>query len=447
MKNQKGFTLVEIVVAVGIMGIVTYAGVSAYQYFMGQSKKELKKLDNISEFTLFAKDVAKLAEGAGISTYYLNFPITKSCGQASQGSIATTPCLQTLDSKEVFHPITSTDLPSNLNNPNNLCIQFYRDAFGSLKRKKAFPGDNSRKEDLLHNEAFTYDFDKSVYATWPLVDESSKPFVVMKRRSDGLVLRTMDAPFSASNPSSQYAFFKAQGELNISQLEGYPFLIYGSLFVDQFMIHVAEDIVSCHENRAFCDSQAQTYNSCMKLAGGPALNCPNPALAPVIATENLYAIKFRPLNEVKRNQFFNGLSLNTLPANCSESWDNVRQANFYLFPTSTMSIQPPLDGGATGWDDSHITSFMNVKGQAHFYGFWNTSEIDEGLMTAVPIDIVSYYIAISGTAPNLQKDLMAKIYSEIQAVNPREKIRNLKAPFYFARKLGTQELSIWYNPK
>jgi len=66
MKNQRGFTLVEIMVSVAIMGIVTYAGVSAYQYFMGQSKKELKKLDDISEFTLFAKDIAKLAEGAGI---------------------------------------------------------------------------------------------------------------------------------------------------------------------------------------------------------------------------------------------------------------------------------------------------------------------------------------------------------------------------------------------
>src|SRR5690606_16395368 len=129
------------------------------------------------------------------------------------------------------------------------------------------------------------------------------------------------------------------------------------------------------------------------------------------------------LDESKRNAYFKDLTLSKLPSNCTEGWDRTRQTSFYPFPTNSMSLQPPLDGGNIGWSEAAIANFISSKGMQHFYELLpGNSSIAEGLMTAVPIDIVSYFVEVNNDGMNPSKNLMAAIYSENQVVAPRTKV-------------------------
>lgn len=115
LKNSKGFTLVEMLIASAIMVVVVAGGYQAYNYFNQQTVKEAKKMDQVSEFTALTKDLISFTEGAGISTFYLNMPIkVTSCAENE-------PCVRKLNG-EKFE--TATNLPTNLT--SNTCMQFLK---------------------------------------------------------------------------------------------------------------------------------------------------------------------------------------------------------------------------------------------------------------------------------------------------------------------------------
>lgn len=129
--DSRGLSLPELMVGISITLAVSFGGIKAYEYFLKETKKETARLDDIAEFNLLTRDFLKFAEGAGISTAYLNAPIQ------TQGCPETLPCVRKLQDAK-FIPATSSDLPQEF--LGSECTQFFKDAKGALEAKSAFPG-------------------------------------------------------------------------------------------------------------------------------------------------------------------------------------------------------------------------------------------------------------------------------------------------------------------
>jgi prepilin-type N-terminal cleavage/methylation domain-containing protein len=448
VNRQKGFSLVEMMVAMAIIVGLVAAGFTAMEYFNKQTKKEFKKLDDIQEFTQLTKDISKFVEGAGVSTAYLNMPIKKECDESTGR-----PCLRKIGPDPVsggegLLAASSGDYPAVLG--GNACVQFYRDSFGKMTEKESFPGINNSiyKAKTKSFNDFRYEAsEKELYATWELKDDSSAPFMLIKRRSTPVVFKLSGHGdlHTGQSGDSDYTFFYSDSPVqNMQDLIGYPFLVYSTLFLDQYLIKIADDVVSCGENLSKCLSEQKK----MKKAGMEQTELASAGATPIDASK-IYIIKFRSIPE--SDPFFQEVYQKlSIPSGCLSGWDSTRQSmNMFFFPTKAFSV---VQNSGTS---SILTYPVNeteikVESLAHYYGDLSdpekglvSSRVLHGMMNALPIDIVRYKVKTEPTTN--KKQLVSELF---YALGNKEKVKinELKAPFYFARRLGTQELSLWYNP-
>lgn len=447
--SQNGFTLVEVIVAVGLVGLVTLGAFKTYQFFVKETHKEIVLMGDLTEFNQLTRDLLKFSEGAGVSTVYLNLPYKISNCDSNKGE----PCLMKMvDGK--FAPTESADVPSVLTKKS--CGQFYKESMGTLSGRKAYAG-RSSNDVLMQIEDIQVKIptDIELMATWPLIDEQSTPFLLMKMREGGLFLNMLKKPTEVSRSTNlshkkvTHAFFEYElnpddpklGIHNVKKMLGYPFLIYNSFLPAHFTIQYAHEIISCREKRSECLKIINNIN--------PSVNesSTDDALSSDFSTkfpDNVFAVDFKAISF--ENPFFSKIIENQkLPSDCYSVWDPLKQdAKNYFFPSAAYSVH---EVNPSSISDLAGSDPLNVLHLNHYYTGVNLTgmgtAINKGVMIAVPLDIISYKVekALNG------KDM--KLVSELwhaTEIKKKTKIEKLKGPFMMTRKLGSSELGIWYNP-
>ena len=434
-KNHSGYSLTEIMIAAGIIGIVSLAGMRAFQYFNKETKKELSKMDNLAEFNLLAQDFLKFAESAGISTAYLNLPVKTS------GCSATEPCVRKLVNNTLVNP-KAGEVPQAIT--QNACIQFYWDGKGSLDYQLAYPEKPNRKDEIVNIENLnlsSFQNNADIVASWTLKDEKSPPFMLLKLREKQVILKYLrGSKFEISRSSNtnnlRHAFFESdESPETVGQLKGFPFLIYNSILNNHFTIQYAKDIIPCKERASECKTLlgkiSQTPATDVELSANSNSKFPDKVFA--IHFENINFDK-SPFREIKNNY--------SVPAKCLGSgWGQGKQSpGDYLFPSKAFSVAEP----DSSTSDLGGIDPVNVLHLSHYYTGVNLSQdLKKGLMVALPIDIVSYKIKKTKDSKQLQL-----LTDQWHATENKEKVRisNLKGPLFITRKLGSPEIGLWYNP-
>ena len=427
-------------IAAAIMVVVVLGGVAAYNHFRSQTVVEISKMDDISQFNLLTKDLITFSEGAGISTFYLNMPIkTTSCTDDL-------PCVRQLDNKNFVTPTGS--MPAELSGKD--CIQFYKDAEGKLESKLAFPGKPALKDKIWDNpEIDLASMTRELYATWVLKDATSPSFLMMKTRDNSVHLSLLRKNLQKSRDKNQashnvlYAAFESDSDIDvIKNLKGYPFLIYNSTFISHYTIQFAEDIIDCKHDLNQCKELTKKIGGFGTPADLPILLATNAStfgqFIGAAATEKVYFIKFSPI-DFTQPFFQNIYSGNDLPSDCQTSWgEGLQPSSQYLFPTKALSVSEVSE------EISDLKPApINVLHLNHHYGDKPSGQIEKGIMVALPIDIITFKIEQASESD--PKNLVTELWHHTE-IKKKTKIYNLKSPFILTRKLGSQELGIWYNP-
>lgn len=426
--HQKGFTLVEMVIAAGIMTVVVFGGFKAFEYFNSQTKKEAKKMDDISEFNALTKDLVSFTEGAGISTFYLNLPIK------TQGCNETEPCVRELTGEKFVAPTSA--IPSNLSNTS--CMQFYKDAKGQAESKIAYPG-KSFVDKIWGAKDLELTLTQELYATWVLKDTNSPPFLMMKSRDSSLYLNQLSDRFqlTVSNYGLNHAFYESDSSKEaLLKLQGYPFLTYNSLMTNQYLIQYAVEIISCEDQKDKCVTLMK------KTDPGATSDWSDSAIAFHTGTSfpsKVFAIEFKPVdfNEPYFKDIFDRQSL---PENCLTKWGDGKQATSgSFFPSSSLSIS------STSPDPAADAINMNPVNQLFLnkHTFDRSGKSQKGSWVTLPIDIITYRVEQATGSQDLQ--IISQMWHPTE-IKKKIKIHQLKAPFILTRKLGTPEMGIWYNP-
>jgi hypothetical protein len=420
-------------VAMGIMSVVVFGAFQAYLFFSGQTAKEAKKMDDISEFNALTKDLISFTEGAGISTFYLNLPVK------STGCNDTEPCVRKLN-EQTFSTPTSA-LPAGLS--ANACVQFYKDATGKLDSKPAFIG-KPAADKVWAPRDLELTGDEELYATWIIKDETSPPFMMVKSRDSSIFLKYLTGSAVLKSRSGTAGESTHQGLLHsfyesdtavetMDKLQGYPFLIYNALYSNQYSIRYAEEIVSCRDRRTDC------INLIKKLS--PTLPTSDAAISLAIGgnfPDKIFAINFREI-DFQAPFFKNIFDRQSLPSSCLSSWGNgVQPASGHYFPSKVLSVSLDPDEIDSEIDKNPVNLVYLGK-----YIFKKTNAATKGIYVALPIDIITFKAELA-TAPSTYQ-LVSELWHHTE-IKKKTKIHKLSAPFTISRKIGSAEMGIWYNP-
>jgi hypothetical protein len=449
-------------VATAIAMGVLVAGFNAYTYFTQKTQVELSKLDETQQFGLLTKDFLKFSEGAGLSTVYLNLPISiKNCVDDSK------PCLRKLGTNESFISPGAGDgatFPEFKGLKDKSCVQFFRDSHGDLKFSSAYNLSGGMAEQVNRFQNYNLqETNSDYYLTWPMRDANSVPFILMKVRdvnqyfklmADHTLFQYDHAAFEAKKD-----FRKAFFESNVSPEQakdfiGYPFLIYGGKYQNQFGVYVAKDIT-------FCDGSPNTCKSGLgELIGSTDAVDAARFVLPLGSTDpeqspNVYMITLDKI-DFAQDRFFaetvEGVkaSLGDQAEDCFKPWAATSGADAqYLFPSGRLSVfNAPADSSAAVTSDGFYNPMQYNK---HASIEANTQEMGAApYMFMIPIDIVRYTVRANKTTK--EQGMTYALMSELWHMTEKKesmKVTNISGdkPFYFTRKLGSPEISLWYSFK
>lgn len=408
MKNQKGFTLVEVITATAILGVVV---VIVMNLIKNQQKNEKNIEDSsgrVMDLTTTGTYFQSIASNAGLSQFFMHLPVkNKQCSESD-------PCVRK------WNPTTRTfenQQPSTLAAFNS--VEFFRDSSAQLEH---LPLQNqnyiSGSLHLITSEEFIYmpADGNDYYTTWPLLNEKSQAFVAMVKDSSHFFTFTKQLQ-KASTTSSPYKFTllkSKSNDVNEDAFKNKIFLTYSSLNLKHYFLKQNNTFENCTNNK--CSTEQQNINSSFPLA--------------TLSNEPYYKFEFSNLKtSTPLYKKFPDLSY----ASTTNNW--VGQNNFLFFPHASYSIINKV--GNIG--DFAPNSNVDIKALSH-------SSVTDQMIT-MPVSFVFYNLKAGPV--KMIKNRKQKTYNLVEErffdVNnkvERVLLTDITGKVYFARKLGSTTLSL-----
>jgi prepilin-type N-terminal cleavage/methylation domain-containing protein len=434
LKKQSGFSLVEVFFAVAILAVVVLSFYKLPAFFSRTEKNVSTIVTKDRLFKTFSQAFIQIAERADVALRFQNFPISTSC-------VAGKPCIRVLETKDKassFRDVSFDALSS---------LQFFRDEKGELT-PTVLPSKFDTK--ILGRTPYVFErtyLEKEYYATWPLVDESSDPFVLMRRGEVADHFLVEDA-FVSSRRESEWVIVKGTRRgIDLQKIIGRPILVYDIQDPSQYTAQrvVAAEDCSSEEHRAHCADVA--------LAIKPSFDPKEKGYGEIGAAKGektfaevpFYIFQTKPYQESDLRFHSPGTGgaperrADFLPNTGTTPTSWVKQASgFYLFPSEVASVfgegvtdlQPPVDAKLLG----------------HF-----THIVPGGTFALLPFEIVSYRLESAYRTQNgkTEKDPSGRKQLIMQKLSDKSSevvLADIEAgdQIVFGRRLGRPELTVFH---
>ncbi len=458
-------------IAVIIGAVILMAANSSFVDFMKARVNFGKKSQADLSLRTANTNFVTAIESATFSVRFQNMPIAVS-GCAADPTKA---CLRQLGENNTW--LAPTFAASDISFPSQVAntgappsIQFFRDDEGTITQlvDSSVPTlKTSVTQNLkLSAEAIT----TPLFVTYPLTDENSPPFTILRATTDGAFLVMPDSFMYGSEAGTDnlvaknspagfhnYSFFKASTlASSINQLKGLILIVYNSNNSQQFVAKAIKNVIRCSDtakaSQAELSSLGDSASSCIPYdyrgskedqAGIAIRNTElaNPA-------NKLVALELESLSNKTNARFFSNYfpskdQLGFSAATTGLSWpaDNAPEA--YSLPSTTSSFvdshyplefQGPTEDSGNGTDTRHLLHYVSNQLKGQIYG--------------VPAVATAYYIKNPGTG---SKQLVASNFdvngsgSAGTKLGDRETILNeqITGPVIFARRLGTLTVGMY----
>lgn len=381
--------MIELVFALIITGIVILL-LSGQMSFISKKKKEIQSISDVTDKGGYGVRFSLLIEYATPSAYFSHSPVSIECKSESA------PCVRKFDQKQNIF-ISAKDSFVNLNGISS--VQFYRDDVGVISNNlKGIYG--SATTEASYSRPLDLSRQKDdVYVTWPLVDDSSKPFVIMHSQGISAVF-SFDPTLASSRVSSEYLVMTGKG-FDASEKDNFlnqVVVIYNDKNIRHFLVQKIIDIRSCQDDGELCGKLVPANYKLNK---------------------DHYAIKFK---EIEKND------LADFPLNFeSDAWRGAKDISF--FPTNFVTLYDPTS--------SDLNAHMDVRKWSHY----NHTVNIPGALMAMPVKLTAYRFIKNKDGQSF--DLVSTHYgSKVPNVIELEKVHG---SVMFARKLGSNQISVYVS--
>ena len=407
--NNRGFTLIETLAAVMLISIVFMGVIEGANQFFSTSVAAIQLGSQDKVRRKFGLDFISAIESADISLHFQHLPIT-----AGGTCVTGQPCVQSLSSSNVLQPYALAGAST---------VEFFRDAQGTLAPGTAF-GNNVQGDvnasQVIQNLPLSIGANLTstpVYVTWPLVDENSGAFVLLKSTSLGVSFTFPDTFATPSPPDSagNWAIFSASAAgIAPSSLAGNLLVIYNAYSDNQFFFQTITNAMDCSQPPAPAASQCTTIASslnstfntgCLNSAVGSKA-CPTGSVGTNGQTQNYYALNLQTVDSTAFSAF--------LPAGVPSAgtWGS-QSADFFIFPTAFFSV--------TNANEPDLTASADIRKIVHFY---HSNALQESFF-AIPVEARAYSMrTIKTNGPTPHRQLILSDFYQSESRRGARQYRN-----------------------
>lgn len=436
--KQSGFTLIEVFFAVAVLAVVVF---SFYKLpiFFAQSQKSVSTIVTRDRlFKGFSQNFIAIAERADVATRFQNLPIGTSC-------VKDKPCIRTLEESDRSFSFRDTSLESISS------VQFLRDEKGELVDRLMMEGSEVKVRTRAPLVFERNILEKEYYATWPLVDASSEPFVLMRRGevADHFI---MEDSFMTSRVITNWIIVKGSRKgIEVDKLVGHPMLIYNMEDLGQYTAQRVKAAVDCSTPaaRSRCEDVARSLNPLFDPAGS-RFEITGGEKNKLFAELPFYMMELEPFRESDL-RYTNSLQPTDFlsrqwnflprPGISPSSWAN-QDSSLYLFPSEVASM---FGGGA-----EDLAKPVDGKRLGHFIHMLPPDQ--QGKLALLPFDLISYQMEdayVQSTGGGKQKDPAGKKVLTLHVLggkSPEVVLADIESgdQIVFARRLGRAELSVYH---
>lgn len=442
-KSNKGFTLVEALVSIGIMSVILAGLATAVVNTVRDSEDQAKDAMNSMEDLAIQSAQQDYLTRAAPSYYFLHVPIRSFCAGSEK-----IPCLRQID------PATGNLTQVNAGTGFASTINFYRDVSGELKDTKlsGMSATGAINDEVHMMSGETLDVSRLtsqrnnsyVYASWPLFDESSEALPIMVRKNNAAILthlKQYGASYENAAPAGislfQLALATDKAQALANDLKDSMAVIYNINRPSQFVVQKITDATNCPQDsttKSFCTT---TGNSISPLATTPIeADGFNNVMA--LKIDNLQISKtFDNDGSAGSRTHLTSLYIPTSRSvNVQGSWFSSNGSNDFLFPRSSFSLFDERQG----YQGDLSYSPVDVKRIQHYL---NANNSDTSLVV-LPVDLGYIKLKKSIQYPDKLDLVVTSASHQDLVLVPSIKLANDAETFiYINRRLATGIIEIF----
>ncbi|RZA08775.1 MAG: prepilin-type N-terminal cleavage/methylation domain-containing protein [Proteobacteria bacterium] len=438
-KHQRidGFSLIEVMFSMALLALVVVSFYKLPAFFSKAEKNVSEVVTKDKIFKGFSQNFIQIIERADVALRFQNFPISTSC-------LAGKPCVRLLEEENKgasFKDVNFEGLSS---------VQFFRDEKGELAPVELPSKYETR---ILSRVPYVFDrlyLEKEYYTTWPLVDESSEPFVLMRRGEVADHFLVEDAFVTSRRDVSDWVVVKgSRAGLDLTKVIGRPMLIYDVQDPSQYSAQkvIAAEDCSSDAHRNHCHEVVRSINESFDPTVKKYGQIGDSGETKTFGEVPFYIFQMKPFKEsdmrfeVSTADAGNPVSRrrNFMPdtGTSATAWVN-QDSSFYLFPTEVASVY--------GSNVSDLAPPVDAKLLGHF-----THIVPGGTFALLPFDLLSYRLentfvqkgGVKEKDPTGRKQLVLHTLSGKSSEVVLADIAS-GDQIVFARRLGRTELAVFH---